>query len=148
MSTISTPVPFNYFKFLLGTAVINLNTNAFKIAAVTSAPGPDGTTGSALSAGLTRATNVADVALPGTVTYTQNDTSDKGELKSTGTTTVDIICTGASGAIVGFVLYDDTVSSPAKPCVAYMALDAPVTLVNAGDKFTMTAPTGGIWLTV
>ena len=150
MATISANTPFNRARLLISTGVVKMDTTSgFKISAVTAAPTTTGagsdTHATSLEGGLTKAANVSDVALPATISWTLNTSTNKYELKSS-TTTVDISATGNSGTILGFVMWDDTPTSPANPCLSYMALDTGVALVN-GDKFTLTMNTNG-WLNI
>ena len=159
---------FNRGRLVVATTA-NLSTDTLKLVAVTTAPvggaannagaSIDGTDASSLYAGLTKATNLPEITMASAApngfgtTFTQTDATDKATLAGP-TTAIDIFtATGATGAICGFVLYDDTVASPAKPCLVYYPLltdaDAATTqALSTGDKFTYSPPTGGIWLTI
>ena len=154
MATITSATVFDYARFLIGTGKINLSSDTLKLLPMTTGFAPTiasgsitGTAGLLADASISGhvSANLAAVALPGTVTYAQNDSTGKSELKSTVTTMVELIASGDT-TVIGFCLYDDTVATPAKPMISYLLLDAPVTLAS-GQKIQVTMPTNG-WINI
>lgn len=140
-STVATWNFYNTFKLYFGT-VMNMATDAFKVLLTTSSYTP-----SASHSILTDITN----ELSGNG-YARQPLSSVLFTQTSGTatfTSAPFLFTAAGGTLTAryFVIYNDTVSSPVKPLVAYGLLDnTPADVVATdGNSITYTPNASGLF---